>query len=75
MNALGSDADGRTADNRFIVDLGPVSDPELDMITFKFDAIGNRYITFNEDVMTLEIDKNIPLGVNHVNLLLSDDNS
>ena len=68
MNALRSGTfEGSTGD-RYFVDLGPVSDPELDKVTFKFDANGNRYITFNAGEMTLEIDEEIPIGVYRVNL-------
>ena len=75
MNPLKSGTRATLKNDRFYVDLGPVSDPELDKVTFKFDANGNRYITFDAAEMTLEIDEDIPLGVYRVNMQLIDDNS
>ena len=50
-----------------------MSDAELDSYSVKFEAGNNRYVSFNEADMTLEIDQFIPLGVYQINLSLLDD--
>ena len=61
--------------SKFSVDLGEATDKELDSITIKFDSRDNRYLKFNEANMTIDIDSDIPVGVNTVYFTLIDDNS